>query len=59
MVISPSRSATIKPLKFLKNSLTLSEAVNYAAGEVEEEFGDAADVANNRFIGSSNLCLRP
>ncbi|WP_155396825.1 hypothetical protein [Methanosarcina barkeri] len=43
---------------FLKQP-TMFEAANYAAGEVEEEFGNAADVANNRFIGNSNLCLRP
>ncbi|MDY0130491.1 MAG: hypothetical protein RBR63_09960 [Methanosarcina vacuolata] len=39
--------------------VTVSEAANYAAGEVEDEFGNAADVDNNRFIGNSNLCLRP
>lgn len=43
---------------FLKQP-TMFEAANYAAGEVEEEFGDAADVANNRFIGNSNLYLKP
>jgi hypothetical protein len=36
-----------------------SEAAKYAVGEVEEEFGDAADVAHNRFIGNSNLYLKP
>ncbi|AKB55474.1 MULTISPECIES: hypothetical protein [Methanosarcina] len=39
--------------------VTVSEAANYARNQVEKEFGDAADVANNRFIGNSNLCLRP
>lgn len=39
-------------------NVAVSEAANYAEDEVEEEFGDATDVANNRFIGNSNLCLR-
>lgn len=39
-------------------NVDVSEAARYAADEVEEEFGDATDVENNRFIGDSSLCLR-
>ncbi|HJH26989.1 MAG TPA: hypothetical protein C5S37_09535 [Methanophagales archaeon] len=37
----------------------VSIAANYAEDKVEEEFGDASDVGNNRFIGDSSLCLAP
>ncbi|KKG59318.1 MAG: hypothetical protein LHW64_11780 [Candidatus Cloacimonetes bacterium] len=38
--------------------VTVSEAAIYARNQVKKEFGDATDVANYRFIGNSNLCLR-
>ncbi|WP_406657853.1 hypothetical protein V7O62_04655 [Methanolobus sp. ZRKC2] len=39
-------------------NVDVSQAARYAEDEVEDEFGDATDVADNRFIGNSNLCLR-
>lgn len=39
-------------------NVPVSEAAVYARNQVEKEFGDATDVANYRFIGNSNLCLR-
>lgn len=39
-------------------NVKVSEAARYAEDEVEDEFGSADDVGNNRFIGNSDLCLR-
>jgi hypothetical protein len=38
-------------------NVAVAEAASYAKDEAEDQFTDASDVSQYRFIGNSNLCL--